>query len=75
MTGPKWLQAGPDVIPAWVADMDFPVAQPIRDAVMHRVTTDLGYPDWPWEQPGLPCPRPSPTGWPPATVSTPTPPT
>nr|WP_062334939.1 aminotransferase class I/II-fold pyridoxal phosphate-dependent enzyme [Herbidospora sakaeratensis] len=55
--GTKWTQAEGDVIPAWVADMDFPVAGPIRDAIMHRVTTDMGYPDWPWEQPGLPLPE------------------
>jgi hypothetical protein len=31
--GIKWRQFGPEVIPAWVADMDFPPAQPITDAL------------------------------------------
>ncbi|MFI6482866.1 MalY/PatB family protein [Nonomuraea sp. NPDC050663] len=42
----KWSKAGPGVIPAWVADMDFPVAQPIREALERRAATDLGYPNW-----------------------------
>ncbi|MQA09891.1 MAG: putative C-S lyase [Pseudonocardiaceae bacterium] len=45
--GVKWQRPGPDLLPAWVADMDFPVAPPIRAAlgdVMER--GDLGYPDW-----------------------------
>jgi cystathionine beta-lyase len=32
---------------AWVADMDFPVAQPIVDRLIAIATSDLGYPDWP----------------------------
>lgn len=33
----KWEEAGDsDVLPMWVADMDFQVAQPIKEAVMER---------------------------------------
>ena len=33
----KWEEAGDsDVLPMWVADMDFQVAQPIKEAVMKR---------------------------------------
>ncbi len=43
--GEKWQQYPPDVLPAWVAEMDFPLAAPIRrvleDALAHD---DLGYP-------------------------------
>src|SRR4051812_27506307 len=43
----KWLRPGPDRIPAWVADMDFPVAPPIRRAVVGMLDRgDLGYPEW-----------------------------
>ena len=45
--GVKWRRPGPDVLPAWVADMDFPVAPPIRDALTEAVRRgDLGYPAW-----------------------------
>ncbi|HEX6468249.1 MAG TPA: aminotransferase class I/II-fold pyridoxal phosphate-dependent enzyme [Streptosporangiaceae bacterium] len=45
--GVKWRMPGPDVLPAWVADMDFPVAPPIRAAVAAAVERgDLGYPAW-----------------------------
>lgn len=44
--GIKWAAVPPDVIPAWVADMDFPVADVIREAIERRVATDLGYPGW-----------------------------
>ncbi|MFD8090256.1 MalY/PatB family protein [Streptomyces malaysiensis] len=44
----KWHRPGPRVLPAWVADMDFPtppaVVAALREAVSRR---DLGYPDWP----------------------------
>jgi cystathionine beta-lyase len=44
-TGAKWTRYGPDVLPAWVAEMDFPpapfVARAIDDAVRRG---DLGYP-------------------------------
>ena len=43
--GSKWSAFGPEVLPAWVADMDFPIAEPIRDAIL-AVTerSDCGYP-------------------------------
>jgi cystathionine beta-lyase len=45
--GVKWRRPGPDLIPAWVADMDFPVAAPIRAALTAMIDRgDLGYPDW-----------------------------
>lgn len=44
--GAKWAKAAPGVIPAWVADMDYPVAPVIREALERRITTDLGYPMW-----------------------------
>lgn len=44
--GKKWNTYGPDVLPAWVADMDFPVAPAIqrrlREVLDHG---DLGYPE------------------------------
>jgi cysteine-S-conjugate beta-lyase len=44
--GTKW-RVDPDVLPAWVADMDFPVAPAIADAIEHTVRRgDLGYPHW-----------------------------
>ncbi len=46
-TGFKWRRYtanGSGVLPAWVADMDFPVAEPIRDVVRRLVErSDLGY--------------------------------
>ena len=45
--GVKWHRPGPEILPAWVADMDFPVAEPIRRAVEACLDRgDLGYPDW-----------------------------
>jgi cysteine-S-conjugate beta-lyase len=44
--GTKWATTPPGVIPAWVADMDFPVPDAVREAVIRRVETDLGYPTW-----------------------------
>lgn len=45
--GVKWRSADPGVLPAWIADMDFPVAPPIRDALAEAVRRgDLGYPAW-----------------------------
>lgn len=43
--GAKWTTYDRDVIPAWVADMDFPLATPVIDAI-NDVTDrqDLGYP-------------------------------
>ena len=40
----KWQLYGEGVLPAWVADMDFPVAAPIRRALQALVlANDLGY--------------------------------
>ncbi|MHA3702964.1 aminotransferase class I/II-fold pyridoxal phosphate-dependent enzyme [Jatrophihabitans sp. YIM 134969] len=45
--GVKWRRPGPDVLPAWVADMDFPVAPAVRAALVETIDRgDLGYPDW-----------------------------
>ncbi|MAE95608.1 MAG: aminotransferase [Deltaproteobacteria bacterium] len=42
--GAKWSVVPDDVLPAWVADMDFPVAEPIRGAIEEAArTSDLGY--------------------------------
>lgn len=44
----KWHRPGREVIPAWVADMDYPVAPVIRAAILANLDRgDLGYPDWP----------------------------
>jgi len=43
--GVKWSQAAPDVIPAWIADMDFPPPPPVRAALVEALA-DLGYPSW-----------------------------
>ncbi|BAL88430.1 putative aminotransferase [Actinoplanes missouriensis 431] len=46
--GAKWRCTPPDVLPAWVADMDFPVPPPVLAALRAALDTgDLGYPDWP----------------------------
>jgi len=40
----KWRLFGEDVLPAWVADMDFPVAPPIHRAIRELVERhDFGY--------------------------------
>lgn len=45
--GVKWSRPGPELIPAWVADMDFEVPAPIRAALTAMLDRgDLGYPDW-----------------------------
>lgn len=44
--GIKWAAAPPGVLPAWIADMDFPVAAPVRDALRRAADEDLGYPRW-----------------------------
>jgi cystathionine beta-lyase len=50
--GAKWQRVGPDVLPAWVADMDFAVPQVVADAIEDTVRHgDLGYPDWPGGNP------------------------
>lgn len=39
----KWTLFGPDVIPMWIADMDYPVAPPILQALRERLEHGLGY--------------------------------
>lgn len=44
--GAKWHAFPADVLPLWVAEMDFPLAEPIKDAVRASLAADdLGYPD------------------------------
>ncbi len=46
--GVKWRRPGPELLPAWVADMDFPVAPAIRSALVQALDRgDVGYPGWP----------------------------
>lgn len=53
-TSAKWTVYPPDVIPAWVADMDFGLAPPIRAALDAQLArNDLGYPAM-YERSGLP---------------------
>lgn len=40
----KWSAYPEGVLPLWVADMDFPVAEPIRQAILSRAQGHLGYP-------------------------------
>jgi cysteine-S-conjugate beta-lyase len=41
----KWSHYGPDCLPAWVAEMDFPVAEPIREVLSEALEhDDFGYP-------------------------------
>lgn len=43
-TGAKWGRYPDDVIACWVADMDFPIAPPVRAAIEAYVTSgDFGY--------------------------------
>ncbi len=52
--GEKWTHYPADVLPAWVADMDFEIAQPIRAALDQCVSSsDCGYPVS-YTQTGLP---------------------
>jgi cystathionine beta-lyase len=52
--GEKWQLYPDDVLPLWVADMDFPQAEPIRRRLTRAVANgDLGYPLHP-----LPSPLP-----------------
>jgi cystathionine beta-lyase len=40
----KWSRYGPDVLPAWVAEMDFPLAPPVRRALLETIELDdCGY--------------------------------
>ena len=43
--GEKWKLYGPDVLPAWVAEMDFPLCAPVRRVLESALEIDdLGYP-------------------------------
>mgnify|MGYP001042393582 FL=1 len=43
-TGAKWNYYPADVLPLWVAEMDFPLAEPIKQAIRDRLDRDdLGY--------------------------------
>jgi cystathionine beta-lyase len=43
-TGAKWNHYPADVLPLWVAEMDYPLAEPIKQAVRARLDRDdLGY--------------------------------
>lgn len=47
-TGEKWTRFPEAVLPLWVADMDFPVAEPIRRRLQRALDIgDLGYPTYP----------------------------
>ncbi len=49
----KWQRFEDDVLPLWVADMDFPIAEPIREALLNYAQGDnFGYPK-PEGLPGL----------------------
>jgi cystathionine beta-lyase len=40
----KWKLYAPDILPAWVAEMDYPVADPIKRALRGAIDADdLGY--------------------------------
>lgn len=42
----KWSRYPEDVLPAWVAEMDFPLAPPVKAALLEAVEVDdTGYPD------------------------------
>jgi cystathionine beta-lyase len=41
----KWTRYPPDVLPAWLAEMDFDLAEPIKEAVCAAISAgDAGYP-------------------------------
>ena len=43
-TGEKWHEFADDVLPAWVADMDFAVAEPIQRSLLRMIRdSDLAY--------------------------------
>ena len=45
-TSAKWAAYPPDVLPAWVAEMDYPIADPIRRALHAAIDDgDCGYAD------------------------------
>ncbi|MDP2993590.1 MAG: pyridoxal phosphate-dependent aminotransferase, partial [Anaerolineales bacterium] len=33
----KWKLYGPDILPLWVADMDFPAPEPVQEALRRAV--------------------------------------
>jgi cysteine-S-conjugate beta-lyase len=44
-TSAKWSVFPPDVLPAWVAEMDFPLAPPVKAALHDAIERDdIGYP-------------------------------
>lgn len=46
--GAKWTAVDPDVIPAWVADMDIGLPDAVRARMLETIERqDLGYPHWP----------------------------
>lgn len=56
-SGAKWHQH-PERFNAWVADMDFPPAPAVLDALRARVDSgDLGYADWGYPRPKSPATR------------------
>ena len=44
--GVKWNRAAPDVLPAWIAEMDFAPAPAVREALVRCAQEDVGYPAW-----------------------------
>jgi cystathionine beta-lyase len=45
-TSLKWRHYPPDVLPAWVAEMDVPLAEPVAQALTEAIAIgDTGYPD------------------------------
>jgi cystathionine beta-lyase len=49
--GAKWTAFGAEVLPAWVADMDFPIARPVEEAILDVLErNDVGYPGEPTVQ-------------------------
>jgi cystathionine beta-lyase len=47
--GEKWQVFDADVLPAWVADMDYPVPEPVLQTLRRAVErSDVGYPLPPW---------------------------
>ncbi len=46
--GIKWRRYSASVLPAWVADMDYPPPPAVLDALRRTIDEgDFGYPDWP----------------------------
>lgn len=44
--GEKWAAVEAGMLSSWVADMDFPTAPAVREALRRRIEGDLGYPAW-----------------------------